>query len=74
MSEIVGIAFSFVTIVSKETNGEEDEGNDDESEDSDEEGDKDEGKFEDADDESQPGPSGLLGNVRDSGIKSMGIR
>lgn len=74
MFKIVDIAFAFVTIVSKETNdeedeGNEDEGNDDEDEDSDE-GHEDEGQFEDADDGNIPGPSGLSGNVRDSGMRA----
>ena len=73
MFRIVDIAFIFVTIISKETNIEGDEGNDDEDEDSNEEGDKDEGQFKDADDGSEPGPSGLLGNIRDSGIESLGV-
>ena len=78
MFETVDIAFTFVTIVSKETDDEEDEGNkdegnDDEDEDSDEEGHEDEGQFEDANDGSISGPSGLSGNIRDSGIESLGV-
>ena len=71
MFKIVDIAFAFVTIVSKESNDEEDEDNDDEGEDSDEEGDEDEGQFEDVNDGSQARPSRLLGNVRDSGMESL---
>ena len=71
--EIVDSAFAFVTVVSKETNNEEDEDNDDEGEDGNEESDKDEGQFEDVNNGSQPKPYGLSGNVRDSGIESLGL-
>ena len=59
----------------KEVKDKDDEGDDnnDEGEDSNGESDEDEGQFKDPDDGSEPEPSGLLGNIRDNGIGSLGL-